>query len=104
MASTREPNDTELLPDLFGEARWGRLVRKTGLTRRQGQVARLICRGCADKWIARRLEISIDSVRMHVKKLYNRLGVRGRLGMLVHLVLADSRRGRSPRSRGQRGG
>jgi DNA-binding NarL/FixJ family response regulator len=92
MPAGRKPNDGEPLPDPFGEARWARLARRLGLTRRQSQVARLICRGWADKQIARRLGIAPDSVRLHVKALFGRLGVRSRMGLLIHLVLASRRR------------
>ncbi len=104
MAPTREAEVGQLLPDLFGEERWGRVVVRLGLTRRQGQVGRLICRGCSDKQIARRLGISIDSVRLHVSKLFTRVGARGRVGLLVHFVLADRESRRSPRGHGRRGG
>ncbi|MBA5868082.1 MAG: hypothetical protein GDA67_15425 [Nitrospira sp. CR1.3] len=92
MPPKRESDDGEMLPDLFGEARWRLLVVQTGLTRRQAQVARLICHGCADKQIALRLGIVLDSVRLHVKKLFARFDVRSRMGLLVHLVLIDETR------------
>jgi DNA-binding NarL/FixJ family response regulator len=104
MSPRRQSDDGELLPDLFGEARWGRLSERIGLTQRQSQVARLICRGCADKQIARRLGVSHGSVRLHIKKLFARLGVRGRLGLLVHLVVIDRRCVRPARRRHRRRG
>jgi DNA-binding NarL/FixJ family response regulator len=89
MAPRRESDDGELLPDLFGEARWGRLVARSGLTRRQGEVARLICRGCENREIAKRLGLSVDTVRLHTKKLLKHLGARNRIGVLVRLLLIE---------------
>ncbi|HKQ48042.1 MAG TPA: helix-turn-helix transcriptional regulator [Phycisphaerae bacterium] len=89
MASPEQFEDPDLLPDLFGEARWRRLVRRLSLTRRQAEVARLICRGCENRQMAARLGVSVDTIRLHAKKLLKQLRARNRVGVLVRLLLAE---------------
>ena len=48
------------------------------LTQRQREILKLICEGISYKEIARRLEISDATVRNHVMKIFERLGVHSR--------------------------
>ena len=82
------------LPDLFGDDRWQELGARLRLPRRQRQIARLVCRGCSNRQMARHLGIAPDTVRMHLKALFERLEVHERVGVAVRLVLAD-REGRT---------
>lgn len=77
------------LPDLFTDDRWPRLAGRLCLTPRQGQIARLICRGRTNRQIATELRISPDTVRMHLRGLFERLEIHERVGVVVRLVLAD---------------
>ena len=89
MAGDRHPRLDFLLPELFTATRWRKLAERLGLSPRQREVARLICRGCGNKEIACRLGISPDTVRMHLRGLFERLQVHERVGVVVRLVLAD---------------
>lgn len=83
------------LPELFSQAEWRALNEALGLARRQGQIARLICRGYTNAEIAVELGTSFDTVRMHTRALYRRLRVGSRVGVAVRVVLAQRRlRGR----------
>lgn len=79
------------LPELFSARRWAQIGKKLGLTERQLEVARLICCGRTNAEIARNLEISERTVRLHTDRLFKRLGVRSRVGVVVRLVLTDRR-------------
>jgi DNA-binding NarL/FixJ family response regulator len=48
------------------------------LTPRQEQVLRCICEGLSNKQIARQLELTEATVKMHLKMLYAKLGVNSR--------------------------
>ncbi|MEG3126175.1 helix-turn-helix transcriptional regulator [Sphingomonas sp. GB1N7] len=48
------------------------------LTRREREVLALICRGLDDKLIARELDVSGNTVRNHVARLYGKIGVNRR--------------------------
>ena len=82
---------SDLLPGaaLFSDAQWAALSRIFGLTGRQLEVARLICQGCTYEGIAVRAGLSINTVRMHIRELFNRLDAHDRVSVVVRLVLAD---------------
>ncbi|MGS0468169.1 response regulator transcription factor [Cobetia marina] len=46
-----------------------------GLTEREREVSQLMLGGCSTKEIARRLGISVETVRAHKKHLYTKLGI-----------------------------
>ncbi len=77
------------LPELFSGAEWRSLAAHLKLSARQQAIARLTCRGLKRGVIARRLGVSENTVRTHVRGLYRRLNVDSRLGLVVRLVLAD---------------
>lgn len=78
-----------LLPALFTNAGWVLLGNRFGLTQRQLQAARLICRGCTNPEIATALRVSEGTVRLHTDGLFKAMNVRNRVGVVVRLVLAD---------------
>ena len=48
------------------------------LTQREREVLALICRGLDDKSIARTLDVSSNTVRNHVARIYSKIGVNRR--------------------------
>jgi len=91
LASDGEAEGGKVLPELFPAQRWRELAVALGLTKRQAQVARLICRGLGNKEIAQQLGRSESVVRQHSDGLFKRLRVGNRVGVVVRLVLADRR-------------
>ncbi|MBN2562905.1 MAG: helix-turn-helix transcriptional regulator [Phycisphaerae bacterium] len=81
------------LPELFSDAKWRQLADRLDLTPRQLAAARLVCRGCTTQQIAARIGISPDTARLHLRKLFARLDVHDRVGVVVLLVLADRKIG-----------
>ena len=77
------------LPDLFTPDQWLRLVARFGLTRRQQQVARLMCQGYQQDQIADLLCVSRNTVRMHIRAALRAAQAHSRLGLVVRLVLAE---------------
>lgn len=53
------------------------------LTVRESEVAALISRGVCNKDVARRLGLSLDTVKFHVKRIYKKLGVRSRIELVM---------------------
>lgn len=84
-----EVDGFEPLPDLFSEEQWAQVIARLDLTTRQEQVARLICRGLSDERIARELGRSQSDIRGHCERLFRRLGVNSRVGVVVRIVLAE---------------
>lgn len=62
------------------------------LTSRERQVVELIIAGCSSDAIALRLNISLGTVKVHRKNLYQKLGISSQ-GELFHLWLAPQRQG-----------
>ncbi|WP_445191847.1 PAS domain S-box protein [Sphingomonas sp. Tas61C01] len=66
LANLRSPNRQQSSSDL------------QDLTRREREVLALICRGLDDKLIARELDVSGNTVRNHVARIYGKIGVNRR--------------------------
>ena len=48
------------------------------LSKRETEILELLCEGLANKEIADRLDISVETVRVHLKHVYEKLHVRSR--------------------------
>jgi len=78
-----------LLAELFTNSQWNDLSKQYGLSMRQSEIARLICRGCTNEDIATSLTLAEGTVRMHTEELFRRVGVHTRMGLLVSFVEAS---------------
>ena len=58
--------------------------RDTGLTPREIEVLNLMAEGASNKTIARRLEISVHTVKFHVGSLLDKLDAAGRTDAVAH--------------------
>jgi DNA-binding NarL/FixJ family response regulator len=74
---------------LFTPARWSQLSEHLELTPRQSEIAHLICEGHAYKAIAQRTGVSINTVRMHMRALFPKLGAHDRVGVVLRMVAVD---------------
>ena len=73
------------------EARVGEAMPAiANLTGRQHDVFRLLAEGCATKTIARRLDLAVGTVKVHLAAIYRQLGVRGRLEALARVHACTS--------------
>lgn len=77
------------LPELFSDTTWRQLAARARMTPRQLDVARLMCRGLANKQVALWLGLSINTIGMHQRLLFRRLNVHDRVGLVVRFVLAE---------------
>jgi DNA-binding CsgD family transcriptional regulator len=74
---------------LFTDSGWRQVSGDYRLTPRQDEVARLMCEGLTYKSIAVRTGISINTVRMHMRALFMKVGVHDRVGLILHLIAAE---------------
>jgi len=83
-----ETGQTDCLPDLFSVHEWRMIADHLALSDQQGRIALWICRGISNKDIADRLGVSPDTIRMHTRVLYRKLGITTRIGVPIRSVLA----------------
>ena len=74
--------------DLFSAIEWQRLARRFDLTPSQVRIASLLCAGYSQAAMAERAQLSINTVRMHLRGLFTRLNAHDRVGVLVRLLSA----------------
>jgi DNA-binding NarL/FixJ family response regulator len=72
--------------DLFTPADWERLARELKLTPREFSVAMLIFEGRTRYQIARTLGCAAGTVRVYIDRLFAKLNVRDRVGLVLRLV------------------
>jgi DNA-binding CsgD family transcriptional regulator len=73
---------------IFPKRQWNALRGRYGLTPRQLEVCQYVCRAYENKQIAAALEITQDTVRMHLKDIFRKVGVGNRVKLVVELVRA----------------
>ncbi len=69
------------------------------LSKREAEVAALLCRGNSAAEMATRLFVGRRTIETHLANLYSKLGVRGRVGARQALLDLDEREAASPRDR-----
>ncbi len=77
---------TELLAHALREEASPRDPDKAGLTEREEQILNLIASGLSNKLIARKLDITEGTVKVHVKHLLKKLNLHSRLEAAVWVV------------------
>ena len=62
-------------------------IEKIGrLTGREQQVATLVCDGLSNKGVAQKLNVSEGTVKIHLHKIFLKVGVQDRLELAVALL------------------
>jgi two-component system, NarL family, nitrate/nitrite response regulator NarL len=61
----------------------GSIKRLDALTRREQQVTALVCHGLANKEIAGKLRMAEGTVKIHLNRIFQKLGVRSRSELIV---------------------
>lgn len=69
----------------------GPQMEKMGLTPRQAAVGQLLLEGMGNHEIARRLRISVHTVRRHVEMIFRRLGVNNRAAAVAEIKRLNRR-------------
>ncbi|HEX8967412.1 MAG TPA: HD domain-containing phosphohydrolase, partial [Chloroflexota bacterium] len=85
--------DAQAVSDVLSAAghapRPGRSVWPAGLSEREVEVLRMICRGGTKKQVATRLSISPSTVDHHVRHIYDKAGVQTRAGATLFAIEHD---------------
>lgn len=76
------------------EAQLAAKLKRFKLSKRQSEIAKLICESMSNEEMAQQLNISSDTVKMHIRALYKKLGVNDRVGVVMKmLAMSDLQRG-----------
>jgi len=71
---------------VFSEAEWQGLTKTLSMSHRQEQIAHCVLQDMSDKQIARQLEIALPTVRTHMGRLFEKLHVEDRTGLVLRIV------------------
>lgn len=80
------PQLTELLARALREQSGPTNIEQAGLTAREREILDLIAQGLSNKLIARELDVAVGTVKVHVKHLLKKLGLRSRVEAAVWAV------------------
>ena len=72
--------------DLISTDEWDKIVRELGLTMREAEVAKLLMVGQTRSRIAKTLNCSVSTVRVYIDKLFEKLMVQDKVGIVLRLV------------------
>lgn len=75
----------------FAKGYQEKLCRQYGLTPREGEMLDLAIQGCSNDDIAKRLNISIHTVKKHFQSIYAKMHVRSRVQMLQCLPISTNK-------------
>jgi DNA-binding NarL/FixJ family response regulator len=81
------PNENAVPPSIFSAEEWQAICRSLKLSCRQCQIVSMVLQGQKAEYVAGILNISHDTVRAHLRRIYLKLHVRDRVGLLTCLVL-----------------
>ena len=56
------------------------------LTRREQEIAEHVARGLSNRQIAAECGISPETVKRHLASIYDKLAMRGRVGLAIHVI------------------
>ncbi|MDO8301607.1 MAG: LuxR C-terminal-related transcriptional regulator [Sedimentisphaerales bacterium] len=83
-------NGSGKLPDvvLIAEDKWRHIQKSYGMTERELQIARSVCRGFSNQQIANDLKIQEGTVKTHMRNIYRKTWVNNKIAMLLRFVEA----------------
>ena len=64
-----------------------KIVSDVRLTRREHEVLQLLAKGCTRNQIAKKLFISDETVKMHVKNIYEKLRAKNKIDALIKMKM-----------------
>ena len=85
-SSSPDPAEQGRGASVLDERQWSFLQSRYELTPREVQIADLVCRGFRNSRIAESLHIQPATVQVHVRNIYRKVRVRGKLNMLLKFI------------------
>ena len=79
---------------LLSDTQWAYLQKRFHLTARERQVVELVCQGLTNSGIAARLRVRPETVKTHVRNVYRKTGVGGKVLLLLKFIAETNPRPR----------
>lgn len=83
---SRVVDPTQFFPKAVSDSRLSQPLEKYGLTSRELEIISVIVAGYANKEIAQKLSISEQTVKNHLRNVFNKLGVSNRLELGIFAI------------------
>jgi len=71
---------------VFKAKQWDYLRKCWHLTKREVEVAKLVCEGLHNSHISRKLKIAYNTVRAHLGNIFRKVGVRGKTSLILEFI------------------
>jgi len=71
---------------LIKPARWNYLQNRFDLTKRERQIAELVCQGYRNEDIAGQLDITAGTAKTHIRNIYRKVRVKSKISMLLMFI------------------
>ena len=71
---------------LIDDGQWLYIKKQYRLTKREVEVAKLICQGFGNEEIANNLNIAYGTVRAHIRNIYRKTGVQNKIAILLKFI------------------
>lgn len=71
---------------LFDEKQWAYLQRRYGLTLRERQVIKRVCKGYRNREIAKDINIALSTVKTHIRNIYRKTQTRSKIAVLLRFL------------------
>lgn len=72
--------------ELLNARQWAYLKERYRMTKRELQIAKLICRGMSNEEVAQSLGIRHGTIKTHIRNLYRKLWVHNKISMLLKFI------------------
>ncbi len=72
-------------PFPMSEAVWQEIANRLALSPQQIRIVELLLRNKQDKEIAAELGLSFPTVRTYLRRIFDRVGVKDRMGLVLHV-------------------
>ena len=69
----------------FSDRAWAGIVKKLGVSPREGEVARCVLAGLRDWQIAEKLGVSLSTIQTHMCRIYKRLAIHRRTELVKRI-------------------
>lgn len=96
LEQTSDVSQKVLIPPQFTPAEWSRIVTALQLTPRKANVAALVLQCRSDKEIAIDAGITEETVNSHLRGIYDRLEINGRVALVLRVFDTAKRLGTPP--------